>query len=236
MLALYTLMLPVSTLMGYNFTMSTNLTTARKCKEPAKPYHHGDLRTEILRAASELLEENNITSLSLRAVAKRAGVSHTAPYRHFKDKESLLAGIACLGFERLSLQMTQAVASHPNDPVSQLLATGRQYVKLVLEYPQCTHLMFSGILPCDDTYPILKAAGNAAFDGLKFIIEAGQLSGVFRSAETELLALTAWSGMHGLGLLLVTGDLPDILSIPADPDEITAAVTKLLLEGLQSSK
>ncbi len=63
-------------------------------QSPAKPYHHGDLRKELLCAAREVLEECNIATLSLRAVAKKVGVSHTAPYRHFKDKEELLAGIA----------------------------------------------------------------------------------------------------------------------------------------------
>ena len=114
-------------------------------KPAPKPYHHGDLHQEILCAARELLEENNINSLSLRAVAKKVGVSHTAPYRHFKDKESLLAGIAGLGYDELTAQMNEAVASHPSDPAAQLQAAGLRYVQLALEWPQCTQLMFSGV-------------------------------------------------------------------------------------------
>ena len=94
MFTLYTSMLSVSTCMMYDCPMNA---------QTNKPYHHGDLHEQILCAACELLEENNISSLSLRAVAKKVGVSHTAPYRHFKDKESLLAGIAALGYDELEI-------------------------------------------------------------------------------------------------------------------------------------
>ena len=84
--------------MLYDVHMSTQTAIKTKAvkRPPPKPYHHGDLHQEILCAACELIEENNIASLSLREIAKKVGVSHTAPYRHFKDKESLLAGIAGL--------------------------------------------------------------------------------------------------------------------------------------------
>ncbi len=201
----------------------------------AKPYHHGDLHQEILCAASELLEDNNISSLSLRAVAKKVGVSHTAPYRHFKDKESLLAGIAALGYDELSVQLTQAVESYPDDPSKQLQEAGHRYVQLALKCPQCTQLMFGGILPCDDTYPELKASGDMAFDGLKTIIEEGQACGIFKKGDLELLALSVWSGIHGLTLLLIGGSLPDILSVPVDTRLLTTAITTNLLEGLKAN-
>ncbi len=212
------------------YHLQMNIQTA-----PSKPYHHGDLHQELLCAACELLEENNIASLSLRAVAKKVGVSHTAPYRHFKDKESLLAGIAGLGYDQLTTQMTEAVELHPGDPAAQLQEAGYRYVNLALKTPQCAQLMYSGILPCDDTYPALKASGDTAFDGLKMIIEEGQIKGVFRKGDIELLALTAWSGIHGLTLLLISGVLPEILSMPVDIRPLTSAVTATMLEGLTSS-
>lgn len=208
-------------------------TTAADC--PAqKPYHHGDLHQEILCAACALLEENNIATLSLRAVAKKVGVSHTAPYRHFKDKESLLAGIAGLGYDELAKQLAKAVESHPDDPAAQLQEAGYRYVQLALNSPQCTQLMFSGMLPCDDTYPELKISGDAAFDGLKTIIKQGQELNLFKQGEVELLALSAWSGIHGLTLLLIGGNLPDILSIPFDTDVLTSAISTHMLEGLKA--
>jgi len=202
--------------------------------QTAKPYHHGDLREEILCAASRFLEQHNIASLSLRAVAKEVGVSHTAPYRHFKDKESLLAGIAGLGFDRLAARLAETVISNPNDPAEQLQESGHQYVKMALQNPQCTQLMFSGILPCDDTYPELRSSGDAAFDGLKLMIEEGQNRGVFKQGDVEVLALAAWSGIHGLSMLLISGNLSEILGIPVELRSLTTAVTTTLLEGLKA--
>jgi len=201
---------------------------------PPRPYHHGDLHQQILCAAGTLLEENNINSLSLRAVAKKVGVSHTAPYRHFKDKECLLAGIAERGFDELTAQMTLAVADHPNDPAAQLQEAGHRYVQLALKFPQCTQLMFGGILPCDDTYPQLRASGDLAFESLKIIIREGQARGVFKQGDVELLALSAWSGIHGLSLLLIGGNLPEILSINVDIRPITTAITTNMLDGLRA--
>ncbi len=199
-----------------------------------KPYHHGDLHREILCAARGLLEENNIASLSLRAVAKKVGVSHTAPYRHFKDKESLLAGIAGEGFKEMTTQLAEAVNLHPGDPSSQLQEAGHRYAKLVAENPQCVQLMFGGILPCDDTYPELRESGDMAFTALKTIIEDGQSLGVFRKGDVELMALTAWSGIHGLSLLLISGSIDNTVSAPVEAQSLTTAVTTMLLDGLRA--
>jgi len=203
-------------------------------QQSSRPYHHGDLRKELLCAAREMLEDGTIASMSLRAVAKKVGVSHTAPYRHFKDKEELLAGIAAIGFNRLTARMAAAVAAHPGDPAGQMQEAGYQYVKLALENPPCVQLMFGDILPCDDTYPELKQAGEEAFNGLKTIIVEGQSLGVFKPGDIELLALTTWSGIHGLTLLLVGGNLPDILSKDIDNRDITFAVTSAMLDGLMA--
>jgi len=217
-------------------TAQTVIKSPKKAKQVTpKPYHHGDLHQQILCAASDLLEENNINTLSLRAVAKKVGVSHTAPYRHFKDKEALLAGIAGLGYDELAAQLTEAVESHPGDPAAQLQEAGHRYVQLALNCPQCTQLMFSGILPCDDTYPQLRASGDAAFDGLKVIIEEGQACGVFKQGDVELLALSAWSGIHGLTLLLIGGNLPEILTMSVDIRHLTTAIATTMLEGLKAS-
>ena len=217
--------------MSKQTTMQKAIKTSRL---PAKPYHHGDLHQQLLCAASDLLEENNIASLSLRAVAKKVGVSHTAPYRHFKDKESLLADIAARGFDLLSAQMAEVIALHPDDPARQLQEAGHKYVQLALERPHCTQLMFSDILPCDDTYPELRASGDAAFNGLKTIIEEGQARGVFKQGDVELLALTAWSGIHGLSLLLIGGNLPEILTIEVDNRSLTSALAAMMLDGLKA--
>ena len=216
--------------MLYDLVMTAQTTHSKR--SPAKPYHHGDLRRELLCAARDLLEESNIAALSLREVARKVGVSHTAPYRHFPDKESLLAGIVAVSLDMLTAQVAQAVELHPDDPAAQLQEAGHRYVQLALENPQCTQLMFGGILPCDETYPELNEASGKAFDGLKMIIEQGQSRGVFKQGEVELLALTAWSSMHGLSLLLISGDLGEVVSMPVEAHTLTSAVTGMMLKGL----
>ncbi len=222
--------------MMYDYAMTTQAASKQtEKKEPqARPYHHGDLHQEILCAACDLLEEQNIASLSFRQVAKKVGVSHTAPYRHFKDKESLLAGIAGVGFNQLAKKLTEAVVANIDDPAAQLKEAAHGYVTMAMNRPQCTQLMFSGILPCDDTYPELRASGDTAFAGLKTIIEEGQTRGVFRRGDIETLALATWSSIHGLALLLIGGNLPEILSIPVDTRQLTDALTTTLLEGLKT--
>ena len=208
--------------------------TAVPKQRQAKPYHHGDLHHEILCAARQLLEENNIASLSLRAVAKMVGVSHTAPYRHFKDKESLLAGIAAVGFDELAAQMSEAVELHPGDPAGQLQEAAHRYMRLVIDNPQCVQLMFGNVLPCDDTYPDLMASGDFAFDGLKNIIEEGQSLGIFKAEDVELMALTSWSCIHGLALLFIGCHLEAAVALPADISTLTAGVTTTMLAGLKA--
>jgi hypothetical protein len=124
------------------------------------------------------------------------------------------------------------VELHPDDPAAQLKEAGLRYVQLALDNPQCTQLIFGGILPCDETYPELNEASGKAFDALKMMIEQGQSSGVFKQGDVELLALTAWTCMHGLSMLLISGDLGEIISMPIEAQALTSAVTGMLAEGL----
>jgi len=203
--------------------------------DESKPYHHGDLHQQLLDAAGGLLEENNIASLSLRAVAKKVGVSHSAPYRHFKDKKSLLAGIAAVGFKELASKMLDAVSMYPDDPAAQLQEAGYQYMTLAIKKPQCMQLMFGNILPCHGTYPELQSAGEFAFNGLKIIIEAGQSKGVFKSGDVELLALAAWSTIHGLSILFISGEVEETISLSMNIKELAFSITEIMLNGIKSN-
>ncbi len=150
-------------------------------------YHHGNLRTALLRAAGERLEKQGITALSLREAARRVGVSHNAPYRHFADREALLAALAAQGFEMLGQAMRGQTGR----------GMGEAYVRFALQYPQRFRLMFGGQITLEK-YPRLRAAAASAFDQLQAAFSA--YGGDVRSG-----AAAAWSLVHGLCHLILDG-------------------------------
>ena len=105
-------------------------------------YHHGDLRNALLEAAELLLVKRGVAALSLREVAKLAGVSHAAPYRHFKSKAALLRALAESGFERLHAVIRTAANSMPHDPEQQLAVAGVAYAHMAVRSPELLQLMF----------------------------------------------------------------------------------------------
>lgn len=149
-------------------------------------YHHGDLRAALLRASSQVLEKEGITGLSLRDVARRAGVSHNAPYRHFPDRDALLAALAAEGFVTLA----EAMRGHRGREM------GEAYVRFALEHPQRFRLMFGGVLAFSK-FPELRAAADGAYQTL---VEAFK-----EHPRPDLAAAGAWALVHGLSHLLLDG-------------------------------
>jgi len=150
-------------------------------------YHHRDLRTALLRAAGKRLEKQGITALSVREAARRVGVSHNAPYRHFADREALLAALAAQGFEMLGQAMRGQTGR----------GMGEAYVRFALQYPQRFRLMFGGQVALEK-YPQLRAAASSAFDQLQ-----AAFSGY--AVEPRVAAAAAWSLVHGLSHLILDG-------------------------------
>jgi len=197
-----------------------------------KPYHHGDLKQALLDSGLALLAEKGIAGLSLREVARHAGVSHSAPYRHFADKVALLAAIAGLGFQRLGEAMKQAVADHPGDPKRQLVAAGIAYVNLAVDNPEITHLMFGGILCEDDVRRENGQVGSEAFQGLVQIIENGIESRIYKPLPALELALVAWSGVHGLAMLISAGKLGEQAASRKQVEGLAELVASTVLSGM----
>jgi AcrR family transcriptional regulator len=174
----------------------------------ARPYHHGTLRSALLAEALRVLAEGNPATLSLRELARRLGVSPAAPYRHFADKDALLAAIAQQGFELLSAELDAAAASHPAEPLRQLADTGLAYVHFALQQPQYFQVMFGRAATPQTQFPELLAAGRAAFGSLLRLIESGQRAGLVAPGDPRELAVAAWSQVHGLATLLLEHQLP----------------------------
>ena len=194
-------------------------------------YHHGNLRNALLQAAEQLLVEQGVAGLSLRAVAKQAGVSHAAPYRHFRDKAALLRALAQSGFERLAAVMLTATDAVAHNPESKLVEAGVAYVRLAVDQPAISQLMFGGsVEPQDDE--AYQQAARAAFGTLVEIIREGVSTSVFRHRDPEELALVAWTAMHGFAMLMASHLLDDGSMDSADLDEQVRSVARNVIYGV----
>jgi AcrR family transcriptional regulator len=181
-------------------------------------YHHGDLSAALVRAAMGLLEEHGETALSLRAVARRAGVSPAAPYRHYADREALVSAVAAVGYRELAERLAAAHPS-PSTP-DQLASVAIAYVQFALERPALFRIMFTE--PCDRDNEERVAATAAVAQYVRAIVER-----TFPEADAEALATAIWAFVHGLAFLHLDGKLE--ASTPAVVAErITAAIRALL--------
>lgn len=195
-------------------------------------YHHGDLKNALLTAAERLLEDNGVAGITLREVAKAAGVSHTAPYRHFADKHALLASLAQIGYQRLANAMQECVAQAEDDPLEQLRLATLAYVHLATNHPAMTYLMFGGVVTPFDRDEALVQASNAAFEGLLRIIRNGQAANLYKDKDTQTLATAAWSQVHGLSMLVTGKHMGDLGE--TELDQITLEMVELLYNGLKA--
>lgn len=195
-------------------------------------YHHGDLKNALLEAAETLLEKSGVASVTLREVARTAGVSHTAPYRHFADKQALLAALAETGFERLATATQASIDKAKDDPLKQLQLATRSYVRLATSHPEMTFLMFGGVLRPFEQNAELKTAASKAFENLLQVIRNGQAINLYKDKPTQTLATAAWSQVHGLSML-VSGNHMGKLS-KSELDKITLEMVELLFNGLKA--
>ncbi|MGW8374709.1 TetR/AcrR family transcriptional regulator [Streptomyces sp. ODS28] len=164
----------------------------------ASTYHHGDLHAACLRAARELLEEDGSAALSMRAVARRAGVSPTAPYRHFPDREALVSAVAAEGYRELAEHLS---AAHPSPATpDELASVAVAYVRFALDHPALFRAMFAE--PCDHGNEERAAATSAIAEYVRGIARSA-----FPGADPDALWTPVWALVHGLAFLHLDGKL-----------------------------
>jgi AcrR family transcriptional regulator len=197
---------------------------------PERPYHHGDLRRAIVKAALDILSETQSLEFSLRELARRAGVSHNAPYKHFADKRELLAAVSAAGFEILTKRMTRAIAGR-DTAREQLFAMLRAYIDHGVENPALYSLMFGGYLsgPDHGRPAIEMAEAEKTKVLLASVIVGGGLGHVIpNTARNERkiagAILACWSLVHGLTLLLADGLV--------GPKKKAGALAESLVQGM----
>ncbi len=174
-------------------------------KENRKKYHHGDLKHALVEAGLAELEERGLEAVSLRSIAARVGVSHTAPKNHFDGLRGLLTGIATVGFERHAAEMRRGVEDHPPGKV-RLDAACNGYLRFALENPELFRLMFSSTL-CNADDPELKRAAWTSYEVLRGVAhgldwDKAELPGSPWRTEWML-----WSLVHGYAMLLIEGQI-----------------------------
>lgn len=200
------------------------------------PYHHGDLRRALRDSATAILTETGRWDFSLREVARRAGVSHAASYRHFADKEALIAEVALTGYEALHVRMTTAIDA-TSGAVDTLRAIGQAYIGFGVANPALYRLMFGQALPSvEGLPPAVLTVLTEARAVLRGVILDGARTGAFSvdpedDQEVSIAVVTAWSLVHGFTLLTIDR-VVDREVRPQVIDALAARVTKRLITGL----
>jgi AcrR family transcriptional regulator len=186
---------------------------ARKSRlAESTPYHHGALHEALLKAAETVLERDGLRGLTLRAVAREAGVSHAAPTHHFGDLTGLVSELAAIGFRQFNAAMVEA-RSTPGSMPEKAMASAKAYVAYAQAHPGMYGLMFR-TERLDMTRPSLHEAAHASFAGLAGAIGASrheQIAAEALSLDQAAAIARAWSLVHGFTMLLLDGRLTDIL-------------------------
>src|SRR5215212_8979532 len=197
---------------------------------PAKRYHHGDLKNALIEAGVEILSKVGIEGLSLRKVAQRAGVSHSAPYSHFPDKQSLIAAISTEGFKRLYNDLDAAVSLHQGDPKQQLQEGAWAYVQFAMDNPDTFKIMFSGVLEKEKEYPAFVEISSKTFGRVVDVARLCQDAGLLRSAPAEIAAVAVWGQIHGIISLMLEGQISHTVLDRFEPRQIIRfAIDQLLI-------
>lgn len=174
----------------------------------SKNYHHGDLKNALIKSGVEILAKEGIGKLSLRKVARKAGVSHTAPYSHFSDKQSLIAAISTEGFQRLSKALDSAIKSHKDNPQKQLIEGAQAYVKFALANKDIFKIMFSSALEKEKEYPAFVEVSQKTFQQVVDIVRACQEAGIIKFGEADVIAVIIWGQVHGVITLALESQIP----------------------------
>ena len=177
---------------------------------PNKPYHHGDLQRALVDAAERILEREGPSALSLRAVAREAGVSPAAPYHHFKDKDELVSAVAKRGFEMLAERMREAAAEKQTD-AERSLAIGVAYVCFARDHPAMYHTMFDAGRKRDPKFS--GPGGRHQSTAYQMAREIRERLGAQEGAEpidVELTTIGNWCAAHGLAELCQSKEFDDM--------------------------
>jgi AcrR family transcriptional regulator len=200
-------------------------------EDSRRGYHHGNLRETLIRAALDLIGEKGPAGFTFADAARWAGVSPAAPYRHFRDRDALMADVARQGFERFEAFLKTAWNEGRPDPFTAFNNLGRAYLAFARTEPAYFAAMFEAGIPLD-TNPELRLAGDRAFAILRTASETlcERLPKAGRP-PASMMALHIWSISHGIASLFGRGDAAR-RKLPMTPEELLEAAVLIYLQGL----
>ncbi|KIF71714.1 hypothetical protein HY68_29225 [Streptomyces sp. AcH 505] len=190
-----------------------------------RPYHHGDLRTALLRQAEQTLAAHGVEGLSLRELARDVGVSHGAPRRHFADKRALLDALAEEGYDRLGRRLDAALAGATGDITARLVTFAQAYVAFAVEHRALIGLMHT---PKDGWDERLRAANDRAFAAPVALLAEARERGDIDADTTGRVDMTVLAVLQGLTVLVATGMAGD-----RPLDTLVSDTVRTLVEGLR---
>lgn len=170
-------------------------------------YHHGDLKNALIEAGIQILSKEGVGALSLRKVARQAGVSHAAPYAHFTDKQALIAAISTEGYKELYERISQAAVRYANDPLRQFVESSWAYVAFALDEPAHFKITLSGVVEKEKDYPAFVEIAQKNYQLLLEIITACQSAGILDPGAPDLMAVSVWGLIHGFVSLVLEDQL-----------------------------
>jgi AcrR family transcriptional regulator len=200
-------------------------------KDRARGYHHGNLRQALIEAARALISEKGPAGFTFAEAARAAGVSAAAPYRHFRDRDALMADVAAQGFEKFETALAKAWNEGKPEPWVAFHNLGRAYLRFARsEHAYYSAMFESGLSP--DATPELRAAGDRAFGVLRSAAET--LCALLPAAKRPpvlMVSLHIWSIAHGIAALFGRGD-QGRRKLPMDADELLESAVLVYLNGL----
>jgi AcrR family transcriptional regulator len=194
-----------------------------------RPYHHGNLRSELLAVAEQTVREQGVERLSLRELARATGVSHAAPRRHFPDRQALLDALAESGFERLEGELRAALAAAGPDFPARLAATATAYTQFATADAALLDVMFAG--KHRELEGPIHDASERTFSVMFELIRQGQDEGALEPGEVEQAGLFLFATLQGLAALINGG-----MITPEGLDELVADATAHFLRGAKPTR
>jgi AcrR family transcriptional regulator len=196
-------------------------------RRKSRAYHHGDLKAALVEAAADILGKEGLKGLTLRAVARKAGVSQAAPYRHFSDRRALMAAVAERGFQRLQQAMMQAMQNGQGR--LGLKGVALAYIRFALDNPAEYRLMFGPEVAKTDDLPELRDTGRGVLGFVAAGMSQLQQAGLIGAGDTNLMAAATWATLHGLALLILDRQTE---GVAPDTDALIEEATRIMMFGM----